>query len=45
MIRNHYHPLLMVDMWLLKKLKNFENLSGFQSSAIIERDKVNQLRN
>ena len=35
MIRNYYHLLLVVGVWLLKKLKIFENLSGFQGSATI----------
>ena len=36
MIRNYYHLLLVVGVWLLKKLKIFENLSGFQGSATID---------
>ena len=35
MIRTYYHLVLVVGVWLLKKLKIFENLSGFQSSATI----------
>ena len=35
MIRNLYHLVLVVGVWLLKKLKIFENLSGFQGSATI----------
>ena len=32
MIRNLYHLVLVVGVWLLKRLKIFENLSGFQGS-------------
>ena len=35
MIRTYYHLVLVVGVWLLKKLKIYENLSGFQSSATI----------
>ena len=28
-IRNLYHLVLVIGMWLLKKMKIFENLSGF----------------
>ena len=35
MIRTYYHLVLVVGVWLLKKLKFYENLSGFQSSATI----------
>ena len=33
MIRNLYHLVLVVGVWLLKRLKIFENLSGFQGST------------
>ena len=36
MIRNLYHLVLVVGVWLLKRLKIFENLSGFQGSATID---------
>ena len=32
-IRNLYHLVFLVGMWLLKKMKIFENLSGFQGSV------------
>ena len=35
-ISNLYHLVLVVGVWLLKKLKIFENLSGFQCSATID---------
>ena len=35
MICNLYHLVLVVSVWLLKRLKIFENLSGFQGSATI----------
>ena len=36
-IRNLYHLVLVVGVWLLKKCKIFEYLSGFQGSATISR--------
>ena len=35
MIRNLYHLVLMVGVWLLKKLKIFEYLSGSVNSLIL----------
>ena len=35
MTRNLYRLVLVVDVWLLKMLKVFENIIGFQGSATI----------
>lgn len=35
MVRNFYHLVLVVGWWLLKRVKFFEKLSGFQGSATI----------
>ena len=34
-VLNLYHLVLVFGMWLLKKMKIFENLSGFQGSGTI----------
>ena len=34
-ILNLHHLVLVVDVWLLKKVKIFESLNGFQGSATI----------